>query len=401
MSDVTLDDLPAGDSFQTRVLRETWASPGARLGLAWVGLVALAAVFAPFLANSHPLLMWVDGRVSSPALVHLTATDLSLLGLPAVCLAVWLARRRLTGLRRRRPVLAHPLLLVLAGASLVSLLCFVTVDPPRAVVLDQYRTGLAEGAIDRVWLAPVPYSPTDRSRDDPKSLTPPDRQHLMGTDADGADVLSRMIHACRIALGIGFVATGIAFVVGALYGGIMGFFAGWAEILMMRLLEIFESIPALFLLLTVVAFFGRDIYLIMAVIGLTSWPAFARYLRAEFLKLRQQDFVQAAQACGLPVWSILFRHMLPNGVAPLLVAASFGIAQAILAEAILSFLGLGLVDEPSWGGMLNQSVGPGGTFALWLATYPGLAIFLTVFSYNLIGEALRDAIDPHLQQRMG
>ena len=144
------------------------------------------------------------------------------------------------------------------------------------------------------------------------------------------------------------------------------------------------------------AFFGRDIYLIMVVIGLTSWPAYARFLRAEFLKLREQDYIQAALACGLPLRSILFRHMLPNGVAPLLVGASFGIATAILAEATLSFLGLGLVDEPSWGGMLNQAVGPSGTFSLWLATYPGLAIFFTVFAYNLIGEALRDAIDPKL-----
>jgi len=210
-----------------------------------------------------------------------------------------------------------------------------------------------------------------------------------------------MIHACRIALGIGFVATGIALLVGVVFGGVMGFFAGRLDMLMMRFLEIFESVPQLFLLLTVVAFFGRNIYLIMVIIGLTSWPGYARYLRAEFLKLRQQDFVQAAEACGLPKRSILFRHMLPNGVAPLLVAASFGIASAILAEAVLSFLGLGVVDEPSWGGMLNQASGPGGTFALWLATFPGLAIFLTVFAYNLIGEALRDAIDPHLSQPPG
>jgi peptide/nickel transport system permease protein len=272
------------------------------------------------------------------------------------------------------------------------------VHPPAAVIYDQYRLGLANQTIEQAVFAPVPYSPTDRSRDRPLSLTAPDSLHWMGTDEDGADVLSRMIHACRIALGIGLVATGIALVIGILYGGFMGFFTGWTEILMMRFLEIFESIPQLFLLLTVVAFFGRNIYLIMAVIGLTSWPGYARYLRAEFLKLRQQDFVQAAQASGLPIWSILFRHMLPNGVAPLLVAASFGIASAILAEAVLSFLGLGVVDEPSWGGMLNQAVGPGGTFAVWLATYPGLAIFLTVFAYNLIGEALRDAIDPHLQR---
>ena len=378
-------------SFVSRVLSDTWRRPGARLGLAWVGLVAFCAVFAPFLASSHPWLMRAGGGWSSPLLAHLSPADVSLLAITALGFAAFLLRRRLGGRR---------VLLAFAGLSvLVTTLAVLTVHPPQLVVHEQYRTGLADGTIETVILAPVPFSPTDRSRDAPVSLSPPDGTHLLGTDEDGADVLSRMIHACRIALGIGFVATGIAFVVGVVYGGIMGFFAGWTEILMMRLLEIFESIPALFLLLTVVAFFGRNLYLIMAVIGLTSWPAFARYLRAEFLKLRQQEFVLAARAAGLPTWSILFRHMLPNGVAPLLVAASFGIASAILAEAILSFLGLGVVDEPSWGSMLNQAVGAGGDFALWLATFPGLAIFLTVFAYNLIGEALRDAIDPHLRQR--
>ncbi len=168
----------------------------------------------------------------------------------------------------------------------------------------------------------------------------------------------------------------------------------------MRLVEIFEAIPTLFLLLTFVAFFGRSIYLMMVIIGITSWSGYARYVRAEFLKLREQDFVQAAVACGLPLWSILFRHMLPNGLAPLLVAASFGVASAILAEATLSFLGLGLVDDPSWGQMLNQAV-QSSTFNWWLAVFPGGAIFCTVFAYNLIGEALRDAVDPHTQRGGG
>jgi peptide/nickel transport system permease protein len=378
------------ETFSSRVIRQTVARAGARFGLAWIGVVTFCAVFAPLLANSHPLLMQVDGVWSSPLLRHLTWIDTTLMASFAAGIAVWLLRERLSGLRR--------VLLMLGLVSIAAVISYATVSPPIAVVFDQYRTGLADGRIEDAVFVPIPYSPTDRSRDNPLSLTAPDRVHLMGTDEDGADVFSRMIHACRIALGIGLVATGIALAIGILYGGIMGFFTGWVEILMMRFLEIFESIPQLFLLLTVVAFFGRNIYLIMAVIGLTSWPGYARYLRAEFLKLRRQDFVQAAQASGLPIWSILFRHMLPNGVAPLLVAASFGIASAILAEAVLSFLGLGVVDEPSWGGMLNQAVGPGGTFAVWLATYPGLAIFLTVFAYNLIGEALRDAIDPHLQR---
>jgi peptide/nickel transport system permease protein len=165
----------------------------------------------------------------------------------------------------------------------------------------------------------------------------------------------------------------------------------------MRLVEIFEAVPTLFLLLTLVAFFGRSLYLMMVIIGITSWSGYARFIRAEFLKLRSQEFVQAAIACGLPLRSILFRHMLPNGIAPILVSASFGVASAILAEATLSFLGLGPVDDPSWGQMLNQAV-QSSTFNWWMAVFPGGAIFLTVFAYNLIGEALRDAIDPYLNK---
>ena len=165
-----------------------------------------------------------------------------------------------------------------------------------------------------------------------------------------------------------------------------------------RLIEIFEAVPTLFLLLTFVAFFGRSLYIMMVIIGITSWPGYARYVRAEFLRLRQQDFVQAAIAAGLPLNSILFRHMLPNGVGPVLVAASFGVASAILAEATLSFLGLGLVGDPSWGEMLNQAV-QSSSFNWWMAAFPGAAIFLTVFAYNLIGESLRDAIDPYLRKK--
>ena len=387
MSDIVLSD----QSYARRVARDTLRQVGARIGFAWVAAVAVLAVFAPFIANSHPYVVWVDGTASSPLLQHLDWADVSMLLVFAAAVAAWMLRDRFPTGRLLAGVLGVGLVSALATPGLV--------NPPVAVIYDQYRVGLAQGEIDDAIFAPIPFSPTDRSRDAPAPLMPPDTTHWFGTDEDGADVLSRMIHACRIALGIGLVATGIALVLGIFYGGVMGFFGGWLDIAMMRFLEIFESIPQLFLLLTVVAFFGRNIYLIMVVIGLTSWPGYARYLRAEFLKLRNQDYVQAALACGLPLYSVLFRHMLPNGVAPLLVAASFGIASAILAEATLSFLGLGLIDEPSWGGMLNQAVGPTGSFALWLATYPGLAIFFTVFAYNLIGEALRDAIDPHLDQK--
>ena len=181
-------------------------------------------------------------------------------------------------------------------------------------------------------------------------------------------------------------------VIGIIIGGLLGYFAGWVDLIGLRLVEIFASIPVM-LLIMIVAFYGRSLVLMMVVIGLTGWVGYAYFIRAEFLKLRKMDYVMAARAAGPPLYLVLFKHMLPNGVAPVLVGASFGIAGGIMTEAALSFIGLGLEPtEPSWGQMLDQ-VRQGG-FYWWLAIFPGLGIFLTVFAYNLIGEALRDVIDP-------
>lgn len=294
--------------------------------------------------------------------------------------------------------------LLVAVAILGGMMIAFPVEPPLTVVHSQYRVAKAANP-DRVVMitALIPYSPTDRFRDrtgeDARPPLRPSAMHWMGTERNGADILSRMIHASRIAISIGFISTGIALVIGVIIGGLMGYFSGIVDILGMRLVEIFSAIPTLFLLLAFVAFFPRNIYIMMAIIGLTSWVGYAIFIRAEFLRLRQQEFVQAALAQGLPLWSILFRHMLPNGVAPVLVSASFGVASAILAETTLSFLGLGLVDEPSWGELLSQAVGAGGDFYWWIGMFPGLAIFFTVFAYNLVGEALRDAIDPTLRKQ--
>lgn len=219
------------------------------------------------------------------------------------------------------------------------------------------------------------------------------RYHLMGTTTSGQDLTSRMIYGSRIALVIGFISTGIAVFIGVVIGGLLGYFAGWVDLIGLRLVEIFASIPVIMLLIMIVAFYGRSLVMMMVVLGLTGWVGYAYFVRAEFLKLRKMDYVMAARAAGTPLHLILFRHMLPNGVAPVLVGASFGIAGAIMTEATLSFLGLGLENEPSWGQMLNQAR-QGGSFSWWLAIFPGMAIFLTVFAYNLIGEALRDVIDP-------
>lgn len=362
-------------------------------GVAWIALLVIGALFAPLLANSHPLLIKMDGRWSSPMLRHLTSSDVILLAAPVTLLLAWLLKILLRRTARFLMTTWLTMLIIVAAAAISF------VQPPLTVVYEQYRQAAAEGRVERAIYAPLPFSPDDRLRDQPEMrLTAPTWTHPLGTTPNGADLLANMIHACRIALSIGFISTGIAIAIGILVGGLMGYFSGIVDLVGMRFVEIFSAIPTFLLLLCFVAFFQVNLYVMMAIIGLTGWVGYALFIRAEFLRLRKTDFVQAAVALGLPLRSILWRHMLPNGVTPVLVNASFGVAGAILAESTLSFLGIGLVDEASWGKLLNQALGVGGTFYWWIALYPGLAIFLTVFAYNLVGEALRDAIDPHTRR---
>lgn len=376
-------------SLSAIIWQRTLDGVGVNLAFVWVGVLVFCAVFAPFLANSMPLLMIKDGVISAPVLHYLSVEDVWVLTAFLSALAVYAL-----------PVkISQRISLFLLALSVSAILCNLWVKPPALVIYDDFRAEAAQSAAWRV-MPPVPYAPSDYLRDlGSKGLEAPfatdGHTHILGTEENGADVLSRMIHACRISLSIGLIASGIALLIGVVVGGLMGYFSGIVDMLGMRLVEIFEDIPTLFLLLTFVAFFGRSLYMMMVIIGVTGWSGYARFVRTEFLKLRQQDYVQAAVASGLPLSSILFRHMLPNGVAPLLVSVSFGIAGAILSEATLSFLGLGVVDAPSWGQMLDQAV-KSSTFNWWMAVYPGGAIFMTVFSYNLIGEAFRDAIDPKL-----
>ncbi len=389
-ADITITMKPASSGFIRRVLKRTFSGWGAKIGLVWVGILVLMAVFAPFLANTIPLLVSQNGEVSVPFLRYFTIEDVIFLSAFLIVLLIWLSPLSKS---LSKAVMAFFSLMLIA-----TVLANSFVKPPQLVIYDDFRLQQNQGDYDWVIKAPIPFSARDYMRDAKdvplsKPLAESEFLHVMGTEENGADVMSRMIHASRVALLIGFIATGIALIIGVILGSLMGYFSGIVDMLGMRLVEIFESIPTLFLLLTFVAFFGRNIYLIMVIIGLTSWSGYARYARAEFLKLRKQDYVQSAVASGLPLSSILFRHMLPNGIAPLLVSVSFGVASAILAEATLSFLGLGPVDAPSWGQMLNQSI-RASTFNWWMAVFPGGAIFMTVFSYNLIGEALRDALDP-------
>ena len=390
--------IPSGEGIPrpwlAKVMFDTVGRGGARIGLAWIIVVAFCAVFAPFLANSAPILIKMDGKWSSPLATYLTWADVALLATTSVAPIVLLAFRRLRFLTRLG------ILLVIVAATIAFTLWLVR--PPLTNIYETYRQARAEGRVQWILNAPIPFSPGDHLWDQfdvnhPQPWPAFTPRHPFGTDTYGADLLSHMIHACRIAMAIGFIATGIEFVIGVVIGGLMGYFVGIVDLIGMRIVEIFGSIPTIYLLLTFVAVFERNIYLIMLIIGITGWVDNARFIRAEFLRLRRQDFVQAAIAGGLPLRSILFRHLLPNALAPLLVSVSFGVASAILYESILSFLGLGVpVGDPSWGQLLNQAVNAGGGFYWWLAVFPGLAIFLTVLAYNLVGEAFRDATDPRL-----
>ena len=239
---------------------------------------------------------------------------------------------------------------------------------------------------------PVPYSPTEN--DLRSILEPPSNKHLFGTDDRGRDVLSRMIHGARISLSIGFVAVGIAAVIGIILGGIAGYYGGTIDFIISRLFEVMMTFPVFFLILTILAFRDPSIYNIMIVLGATGWTGIARLIRGEFLKLRKFEYVEAAVALGGNDFRVMMKHMLPNSLAPVLVDATFGVAGAILVESALSFLGFGVPPpDPSWGDVLSQSQRYV-DFAWWLVLFPGAAIFLTVTSFNLVGEGFRNAIDP-------
>ncbi|WP_028988841.1 ABC transporter permease [Thermithiobacillus tepidarius DSM 3134] len=262
---------------------------------------------------------------------------------------------------------------------------------PTAVLGGLVMAAIALLALAAPWVAP--YDPN--AIDVNAILKPPSLAHPMGTDRLGRDVLSRMIYGARISLSVGLVAVGLATLIGVLLGAIAGYYRGLTDSFMMRLVDIMLAIPTFFLILAVIAFLEPSIFNIMVVIGLTSWMGVARLVRAEFLGLHDREFVLAARAQGASDLRLIFRHYLPNSLAPVIVTVILSIAGAILVESGLSFLGLG-VQPPaaSWGNILTEGK-EYIQFAWWLSVYPGLAILVTVLSYNLLGEGLRDALDPH------
>jgi peptide/nickel transport system permease protein len=314
---------------------------------AMAGLVVIAVLFAvswlaPVLANNRPIVMRWDDRIIFPAVAEL------------IPLRYVLKYPGVTSLDF--DVLKHD-----AGVALV--------------------------------MPPVPFSAVSTELD--HRLQEPDHTHLLGTDELGRDVLARLLHGAGISLKVGLVATGISLLIGLLVGAVAGYYGGGVDMVLSRLIEIVICFPFLFLILAVIAFLPPSIYNIMIVIGITRWTDIARYTRGEFMRLKAREFTEAARALGVNDRTIIFRHILPNSLAPVLVTATFGVANAILIEAALSFLGLGTQPPtPSWGGLLASAREQ--DFAWWLTTFPGFAIFVSVTAYNLLGEGLRDASDPRI-----
>lgn len=246
----------------------------------------------------------------------------------------------------------------------------------------------------------IPYGPNQhRVGGQVAILAPPSGAHWFGTDSAGCDVLARVIHGARVSLSVGLMAVALYVLMGLLLGGAAGFFGGWLDGVVGRLTETFLAFPALFLVIALAGILERPTLMTtMLVIAFTRWTHIARLVRGEVLRVKGSGYVTAARSLGAGPWRVLFRHVLPNAMSPILVAAAFGLAGAILLETMLSFLGLGAPPSmASWGELLAQAHHSG--LPWWLTLFPGLAVFLTVLGANLLGEALRDATDPRLSEK--
>lgn len=260
--------------------------------------------------------------------------------------------------------------LVLFGAIIIGLLILIAITAPLIAGYDPAEINL------------------------PSALLAPSKTHILGTDSLGRDVFSRMVYGSRISLIIGFIAVGLATIIGIALGTLAGYYGGKIDSIVMRFVDIMLCLPTFFLILAVIALLEPSIMNIMAVIGLTSWMGVARLIRAEILSLKEREFIQAARAIGAGDLRIMSRHLIPNALAPVLVSATLGIGAAILVESSLSFLGIGVQPPtPSWGNILTEGKSTLG-IAWWLTIFPGLAILVTVLGYNLLGEGLREILEP-------
>lgn len=229
---------------------------------------------------------------------------------------------------------------------------------------------------------------------------PPSAEHWMGTDRNGRDVYSRLVKGGQVSLAAGFAAVAIVMTIGILLGAASGFFGGFVDAIIMRMTDILLSIPLILLLITAASLFRPSLITTIIVIGVASWPGAARLVRGQFLALRNQEFVTAARAIGASPWRIMLRHLFPNSLAIIIVETTLWLSYAILLEASLSYLGLGVqIPTPSWGNMLRDGQSELLFGAWWLTVFPGLAIFVTVLAFNLMGDGLRDALDPRHRDR--
>ncbi|MGD9856733.1 MAG: ABC transporter permease [Planctomycetaceae bacterium] len=336
--------------FRTRKLGMT--------ALAFVVFLVLAAVFSPAIAGTKPVIVKYKGRLYFPAMAYFKAE--------------W-----------ENPIFAQDKFRKRYPKNLEEK------DPQSWAIWplsfnDPYR---------RVQEEEWPGRPGNPTQIDGK----PSRLNWFGTDQRGVDVFAQMVHGARIALLVGFVSMGIAASIGIVTGGVAGYFGGWVDTIFSRIIEVVMCVPTLVLILALLAVIEQPtIWHMMAIIGMTGWTGIARLTRAEFLKLKQMDFVAAARATGIGPIRIMYRYLLPNALAPVLVPITFGIASAILIESSLSFLGFGAPPpNPSWGTLL--SAGRSNYQLWWLIVFPGTAIFLAVLAYNLIGEGLQEATDPRLR----
>lgn len=376
----------------------------------WVVAALLAlAVFAPVVASSRPFYWSTDGGTRWPWLpglfdrnlyespVDLFFNVVLVFGVPGLLFAGLYARSgRVQALPRRprRRAYARALFTWGLGVSLLSAgAWFADHRAPYVQYRAEYDDARVKGTAISAVFPPVRIMHRDTGF---TPLEKPSLEHVLGVDESTRDVAVRILYGTRISLTIGVIAVAIYMLIGVILGALGGYFGGWVDLAVQRLVEVMMSLPTFFVVLTLVAFIDQpSIFHIMAIIGLVGWTGVARLVRAEFLRLRKLDFVTAAVALGYPTRRIIFEHVLPNALGPVLVSASFGVAAAILVESTLSFLGMGDLSAPSWGQTLREGYASG---AWHLILAPGFAIFITVSALNLVGEGLRDALDPKLRR---
>jgi peptide/nickel transport system permease protein len=395
-------------------LRFMWRRTAVRCAAALLGVILVSAVYAPFLANDVAIVWWDDRGLRFPVFAdlfnrrsypqyHDFIFNLVGLLLPAL-IALWFVFRRRLG-AIRRTLLCVALVLVCFGLCLIPLLpgkdarVALWSDRPSTPDTSEALAGMPLGHRPSVLLPIIPhrqdatYAGAVLSNPGMVNSATGHRFYL-GTDSSGHDVLARMVFGGRISLTIGIVATGLSLAIGTFIGAVSGYFGGRVDLVLQRLVEIMMCFPVFLLVLTIVAMTGAKIFTIMVVIGLTSWADTARLMRGEFLAQSVRDYVAAGEALGLSRMRIMFRHILPNALTPLLITATFGVAGAILVESGLAFLGMGDLSVPSWGSLLDQ--GRQNIDYVWLIWVPGIAVFTLVSSLNVLGNALRDALDPRI-----